>query len=537
MQTPFLIALKRGIAAMHKPGYSNENYIGIKWGRQVMAPNVDTGQDEEMEKLLSSSLCSETVKKIFAESADIVYREIRIRDKADLAVMIVYINGMVNLKIINGSIVDPLAKSRSFDECTTLSQVYKLSVNGVIGIAEIKETTSTRDAVNEMLAGNTLVLFDKLKSGIILNTVGFEKRAITPSSEESTYRSGKDAFVETFRTNTAMLRNKIKNPNLCIEEMIVGKQSNTRVGLAYMKNICNDDFVNKIRTRIQAINQDRVMSLRDLALSIVSEKYTPFPVFITTEKADNCSISLLEGKVAVLVDGIPYAIVLPGVFGDMFQSPSDYGYNFIASTLFRILQYICFFIAVVMPGFFISITTYHPDMIPYKLALSIAGSRMGTPFSVSVETIIMTLAFFTLIQASLQISRTVGGTISIVGGLILGEAAIQAGLVSPAVIVVVAVSSICSLAVPSKEGNNAIWIFQTLCTAVSMLLGLLGVVLSLLVMLFILAKLEPLGVPYLAPYFSTEKIQLEDSFLRYPRPLVRWRPLYLHPKNKRRMGS
>jgi spore germination protein KA len=443
---------------------------------------------------------------------------------------------MVNPEIINGFVVDPLSKSRSFEGCSTLSQAYQLCAGGVIGIADIKETDCTRDAVEGMLAGNTLALFDKLKSGLILNTIGFDKRAITAGTEESTYRSGKDVFVETFRTNTATLRKKIKSPNLCIEEMVAGKQSHTRIGLAYMRNICDDEFVDKVRKRIQAIDLDRIINIKDLGHCIVSERYTPFPVFVTTEKADSCCISLLEGKVAVLADEIPYAIVLPGVFGDIFQSPSDYGLNFMASTFFRLIQYICFVISVIAPGFFISITTYHPDMIPYRLSLSIAGSRMGTPFSVSVETIVMSLAFFALIQASLQISRTIGGTVSIVGGLILGEAAIQAGLVSPAVIVVVAVASITSLAIPNKEGNGAIWLFQALCTLFSMVLGLLGVALSLLIMLFILAKLEPLGVPYLSPYFATEKIHLEDSFLRYPQSMSKWRPSYLHPKNRRRIG-
>ena len=246
----------------------------------------------------------------------------------------------------------------------------------------------------------------------------FRKRSISPGSEESTFRSAKDSFVETLRVNTAMMRRKISSPHLVLEETTVGKQSNTRICIAYMRNICNNTFVKKIRSRIDKINQDKALSIKDIYMNIVKEKYTPFPMAVTTEKPDVCAMSLLDGKVALIIDELPYALVLPAVFGDFFQSAGDYSENFIITSLFRILRMACFLIAIALPGFYISVVTFHPEMIPYKLAISIAASRLGTPFSVVIEVLIMTFAFYVLIQASMQISKVIGGAISIVGGLV-----------------------------------------------------------------------------------------------------------------------
>ena len=242
----------------------------------------------------------------------------------------------------------------------------------------------------------------------------------------------------------------------------------------------------------------------------------------------------MRGKIAIIVDELPYALLLPAVFGDFFQAPSDYGDNFIIASFFRIIRYLCFFLAMLLPGFFVAVTSFHPEMIPYKLAVAIGASRSGTPFSMLTEILIMTFAFFTLIQASMMISQAIGSTISIVGGLVLGQAAITANIVSPAVIVVVAAAAICSVAVPNKEVKSALWILQLLCTLLSALLGLIGIVLTLLIVFFLLAKLSPLNVPYLAPYGSWKPLQLDDSIIKFPDNLIKRRPLHLKPKNKRR---
>lgn len=496
----------------------------------------DTQNINDKDDLMSKELTSDNIKKIFAESSDVIYRDILIGNKANLKVTLFYVDGMINQRMIDDDIVSPLSTSKFFETCVSVPQAFSLSLNGVIEASSIMPTQSTKEAVQLMLFGLTILVFDKIKSALIINTIAFEKRSISAATEENTYRSGKDSFVETLRMNTATLRKKIKSHNLVIEEKMIGKQTNTRYCIAYMHNICNESFISTVRKRMESINQDRVMTIRDVYTNVLKEKYTPFPAAIITEKPDSCCMSILEGRIAVIIDELPYSIVLPAVFGDFFQSTSDYSDNFLVTSFFRIIRYFCFFLSIVLPGFFVAVTTFHPEMIPYSLAIKIAASRTGVPFSMITEVLLMTLAFFILVQASLQISRAIGATISIVGGLVLGQAAITAGIVSPATIVVVATAAISSMAVPNKEVNSAIWLFQLLCTVLSSVLGLIGMVITLLIIFFILAKLKPLGVPYLSPYATGKPLQLEDSIIKFPDNLIKKRPLFLNPRNKRRMG-
>lgn len=497
---------------------------------------ADTQNINDKDELLSKELTSENIKKLFKESSDITNRDILIKNRPDLKVTLFYVDGMTNMKIIDDDIVYPLATSKWFDNCVSLQQAFNLSQNGAIETSSIKPTQSTKDAIEAMLIGMSIVVFDKLKSALIVNTIGFEKRSISPATEENTYRSGKDSFVETMRMNTATLRKKIKSHNLVIEESSLGKQTNTRYCFAYMHNICNESFITTVKQRIASINQDRVMTIQDIYSNVVKEKYTPFPTALITEKPDVCCRSLLEGRVVIIIDELPYSLILPAIFGDFFLSATDYTDNFLVASFFRIIRYFCFFLAVIFPGFFVAVTTFHASMIPYSLAIKIAASRSGVPFSMFIEVLIMSLAFFILVQASLQISRAIGATISIVGGLVLGQAAITAGIVSPAVIVVVATAAIASMAVPNKEINSVIWLFQLACTILSSIFGLIGMIITLLLMFFMLAKLKPLGVPYLSPYTALRPLQLQDSIIKFPENLIKKRPLFLDPKNKRRMG-
>ena len=490
---------------------------------------------EEDTDSLHGSVTTDSIKQLpFSESDDIIYRDFYIKNQTTLKVTVIYIDGMANTKMIDDNIIFALSTSEWYDNCITLDQAYHLSLNGALDISSIKPTQSLEEAIGAIFVGKTILVFDQLKSALILDTIGFEKRSITQATEENTYRSGKDSFVETLRTNTSILRKKIKSHNLCLEEVTIGKQSNTRICIAYMHNICNDLFVEQIKKNISRINQDKVMSIRDIYTNAVEEKFSLFPTAIVTEKPDVCCMSLLEGKIAVIIDEVPYSLLFPAVFGDLFQSSADYGQNYLIASFFRAIRYFCFFFSIILPGFFVAITTFHTEMIPYNLAISIAQSRTGTPFSMFTEILIMSFAFFILIQASLQISQSIGATISIVGGLVLGDAAIAAGIVSPAVIVVVATAAICSMAIPSKETNSAIWLFQLMCTLLSAILGLIGLIVGLLILIFMLAKLEPLGVPYLSPYVNRGSVQLEDSIIRFPNSLIKRRPMYLHPKNIRR---
>jgi len=489
---------------------------------------------EETDGLKQLSLNSDELKKLFSSSADVVFHSVRIGGNPALSVALVFIDGLADQKVIDDNIVTPLVQSPLLVPCLSMADAYKISLNGALQVSGIKPAGDMAEAVLALLSGKTLVCFDKLQNILLLDTINCEKRGIESSKEESSYRTSKDSFVETLRVNTSMLRRKIKSSSLVMEEFTAGRQSNSRVCVAYMRNICSESLIRQVKQRIEAIDQDRVTCLQDIITNVVRQKYALFPLAIVTEKPEACAKQLLDGKIVVILDEMPYSLTFPAVFGDFFQSSTDYAGNFILVTFFRLLRYTCFLLAVVLPGFYISIVTFHPEMIPYELAIRIAATRSGVPFSVFLEALAMAFAFFTLLQASMLISQNIGSAISIVGGLVLGQAAITAGLVSPGVIVVVAASAICSLAVPNKEINMVSWIFQIACILLSSVLGLIGIVIGLLFLLFMMARLTPLDVPYLAPFAGTVKFQPEDTLIKYPDNFIKKRPMYLNPKNTRR---
>ncbi len=488
---------------------------------------------QEDDGLKQLPLTSEELQKLFSSSADVVFRVVQLRSRVPLNVTLVYVDGLTDQKMIDDNVIRPLSGG-VFQACSTLAEAFKLSQDGALEVSVVTAASDMAIAVSALLSGKALLCFDKLQSILTLSTIKFEKRTVDTATEEVPYRAAKESFVETLRINTALLRRKISSSSLVLEETTAGRQSNTRICIAYMRNICNESFITEVRKNIGEINQDCVASIQDITANVVRKKLPLFPIAVVTEKPEICARLLLEGRIAVIAAELPYAMIFPAVFNDFFQASGDYSVNFATMTFFRLLRYLCFILSITFPGFFISMVMYHPEMIPYDLAIRIAATRSGVPFSVFIEAIAMSFAFFALLQASLMIVQNVGGAVSIVGGLVLGQAAISAGLVSPAVIVIVAASSIFSLVVPLKELNMVGWISQFICTAFSALLGLLGLVIVLLTILFMLARLTPLGVPYLAPFAGTRHSQLSDTFIKAPENLIKDRPLFLSPKNRRR---
>jgi spore germination protein KA len=476
---------------------------------------------------------TESIQSKFGDSKDICIRQVYVHENKSLEMTLIFVDGLVDEKNINQYLLKPLSQSKAFNNVITIDEVFDCIKEGALYSSKIEVKSDINEILHAILSGNTALVFDSLKKTIIFSTVGFDKRTVSPPIEESTFGSPKDSFVETIRTNTGLLRRRIKSSDLTVEEIILGKESKTTISILYMDNICNDEFVKLVRERLSSIDQDRVMNNTDIVPYLDNRKLTLFPLTKSTEKPDLAAASLLDGKVIVLMDGMPYAVMLPATMADFFQISGDYQVNRAIGPFIRIIRYMLFLVSITVPAFYIAIIKFHNEMIPASLAKSIATSTAGMPFPITLEVILMSYAFYSLIQASLSMSKTFGGSISIVGGLVLGEAAITAKLISPAVIVIVATAAIASLASPNELIGTA-WLFQIFFIILSGLYGLFGVTSGLILFLAHLASLESLGVPYLAPFAGTKHLQLGDSLLRIPHRFLNKRPLYLHPKNKRK---
>lgn len=474
---------------------------------------------------------TEIIQSKFGNSEDVCIRQVYVHENKSLEMTLVFVDGLVDENNINQYLLKPLSQSDAFNEAQIITDVFNRIEEGALYSAKTEVKDNVDEIILSILSGNTALIFDSLEKAIIFSTIGYDKRAVSSPVEESTFGSPKDSFVETIKTNSALLRRRIKSPDLMVESMVLGKESKTTIGILYMKNICNDDFVKLVRERLSSIDQDRVMNNVDIVPYLNKRKFTLFPLTKSTEKPDLTASSLLDGKVIVLMDGMPYAVMLPATIVDFFQISGDYQVNRAIGSFIRIIRYTLFLISIIIPAFYIAIIKFHNEMLPASLAKSIATASAGMPFPITLEVILMSFAFYALIQASLSMSKTFGGSISIVGGLVLGEAAITAKLISPAVIVIIATAAIASLAAPNELIGTA-WLFQMFFIILSGFYGLFGVTSGLILFLAHIASLESLGIPFLAPFAGTKHLQLGDSFLRIPQRFLNSRPLYLQPKNR-----
>lgn len=485
-------------------------------------------EDKDME------LTTENLQKLLGSSKDIIFKRMEINADKNLPVILFYVDGMVDNTLISDYILKPLAEGVKFSEARTVKEVIALIDKGAIYYPSQKRHEKIADVINDVLSGGTALVFDSERVAFTFDTKGFEKRPVGPPIEESSLKGAKDSFVETLRVNTATIRKRIRTPNLVIEETVIGKETQTIVAVVYIRGKAVPDMVAEVKKRLEKINVDQYLFAQNLEESFIDNRYTPFPQILYSEKPDKFCTNIIEGRVGIVVDGYPFAMIVPATFNDLLQMPDDYNFNFIVGSFYRFLRWILLLVTLFLPGFYLSITEFHQEMIPTDLALSIAQSREGVPFPLFVEAMLTVLAFHILIQAGVGVWKTIGNTVSIVGGLVLGEAAINAKFISPGVVVIVAIASIATLALPNFELTTASSIWQIIIIFLSSILGLFGLVMGGVLLLYHLSTIEVLGVPYLSPFVANQGEQMEDTLFRFPLKTKEIKPKYLKTPNRRR---
>lgn len=496
--------------------------------------NEDNGFYNKQLDIKNMDITTTNLENIFKNSSDIRFTKLMVNTNDNLPVTLVFVEGLVNNSYISQYIMRPLTDGKQFKKARTLKQVLDLIELGAIYYSQQKITKNMNDVINSMMIGCCVLVFDVEKTAVILKTKGFDKRHIGTPTEEGSLKGSKDAFVETLRVNTGIIRRRIKNPNLVIEETTVGKQSNTSVAIVYINGITNEKIIAEVKKRIDKIDTDKVLSPNHIENYIVDNKYTIFPMVHYTEKPNVFCSSIIEGKIGIIIDGIPFTIIAPVNFFSFFIASDDHSYNYIVVSFFRCIAYGCYLIALLLPGFFISITTFNAEMIPTSLAMSIAETQRKIPFPIFIETVVMLFLFFILLLSAARLLKSIGNAVSVVGGLVLGEAAIAANLVSPSVIVVVSLTVICSLALANTDLMLSVWIAQFFIVFLSSIAGLFGLTIGLLIILIHLSKIETLGVPYLSPVVANDYEQMEDVLIKLPESLIKRRPAYLKTTNRKK---
>lgn len=457
---------------------------------------------------------------VFAGNMDFKKRILKINSNI---CTVFFIEGMVDTVALSRFIIEKLKY------INTLSESVE---KGEISFCVSEEATDKDTVIEGLLRGKTAVLY---KDETFLFDIRKTKdRSVDQPSEESAVKASKDCFVEELRTNTTLIRKKIVNKDLRIEQTVIGKQTNTSVAIVYIKSICSDRLVKEIKEKLKTIKNDGIITPGVIEQYLKSNIRSFFPQTVITERPDKIAKNLLNGRCAILVDGLPIGYILPASVAQLMSTPEDYSGNYVFASIVRLLRYFLLSVEVLLPGAYVALTTFHYEMLPSKLALSIAQAKMGVPFPVVFEVLTMLALFEVLVEAGLHMPQSSGQAVSIVGALVVGEAAISADLVSPAALIIVAISAISSFAMPNQEFSNGLRLWRIIITLLGAGFGLFGVVMGAVVLLAHLASLESFGIPYLAPFAGVKKVRIKDTVIVVPDMMNKMRPDELNVKNKRR---
>ncbi|MFD0710338.1 spore germination protein [Paenibacillus sp. GCM10027626] len=491
----------------------------------------ETKDNEDSIKLLEASLKKnlDYVRSKMGNSDDIVIREVEIQRNIKAAV--IYTDGLADSKSINHFLLGPILLEFADDIAYERQNMVELIKSKVLTVGEIKDVDHFGELFDALLSGDVLLLLDGYRQGIIISLKGWENRSVTEASTETIIRGPKESFIENLRTNTAMIRRKVRNPNLWLESRKIGKLSKTNVALMYIKGIVNEKTVEEVRKRLDRINIDGILESGYIEQLVQDATRTPFPTMYNTERPDVVAADLMEGRIAILVDGTPFVLIVPAVFIQFFQAAEDYYYRVEFSSLLRILRLICFFIALMGPSFYIAITTFHQEMIPGELLISLVAQRESVPFPAFVEALIMEVTFEILREAGIRMPRAIGQAVSIVGTLVVGTAAVDAGMVSAAMVIVVSITAISNFVFPAINMAIPIRILRFPLMALAASFGLLGILVGLLVLMLHLCGLRSFGVPYMSPMAPLVMEDIKDTLVRLPRWAMKTRPHFVGENN------
>ncbi|MFC3745738.1 spore germination protein [Paenibacillus sp. GCM10012306] len=470
------------------------------------------------------------IRQDMGESNDLVIRQVFYEHTEKVAAAVIYIDGMSDANIINQFITDVIiANMKKLSHHHEGLEVREtdpvvLAKELLIGVGSIQTVTEFGFLYKNLLSGEAVIFLDGSVQAYCADVRQWKGREIGESTNQTSIRGPRESFNETLRTNTSLVRRRIKDPRLWLETYSIGSITKTDVTIMYINGIAKPSVVDTVKSRLQSINIDSILDSGYIEELIEDGKYSLFPTVYNTELPDNVASQLLEGKVAILVDGTPNALLVPTQMISFFQSTEDYYQRSVYASLLRILRFIGFFISLLFPSLYIAITTFHRDMLPAPLLISLAAQREGVPFPAFIEAFIMEVTFEILREAGLRMPKATGQAVSVVGTLVIGQAAVEAGIVSAAMVIVVAITAISTFTVPAYSMSIPIRILRFLFMIVAASFGLLGIFMAIFVLLLHLCALRSFGEPYLSPISPYRKIEMQDSLLRMPRWLMFRRP-------------
>ncbi|MEW6723499.1 MAG: spore germination protein [Bacillota bacterium] len=492
--------------------------LGFLSASRHQIPKHRSGAPEERQPLsarLDENL--KTLRELFGGSIDLTIREFIVGSRPDLRAALVFLSGLVDKGTIDNQILRPLMVESVLAEKEgrlSPAQAPEQMAAGLITACATKQIDTVGAAAHSIVSGETLLLINGSGKALVVDTRGWRSRNVEEPEAEVVVHGPREGFTEDLHINLAQLRRKLRNPDLTIEVVTLGRQTRTDVAIIYLRKVANPKVVEEVRQRLQQLDIDAALASGYIEEYIEDNSFSPFATVANTERPDVVVAKLLEGRVAIAVNGTPFVLTVPMLMVESFQSPDDYYSRPYYATVVRWVRYAGFAMSVLGPPAYVALTTFHQELIPTPLLISMAVAREGTPFPVVLEALIMGLMFEVLREAGIRLPRPVGQAVSIVGALVIGESAVRAGLIAAPMVIVTAATAIASFTVPAQADAAAL--LRLSFTVLAGAMGAFGIGIGLMGTLIHLASLRSFGTPYLSPLAPLSTEDLKDVLVRAP---------------------
>lgn len=493
------------------PGVDTSKFKDFKYTKIDMYQKIPMGLEKNIRML----------EELFhiPKNKDINIKRIRISDKYNG--IIVYLRGMTDIKLIDQYIIKPLleyrienVKNQNNDEIVTEKKRLDFIQDQIVQMSRTQKYDHIKDIANEILDGNTAFYLDGEDKYLLCYTKGFQKRALDVPQIEGSIKGSQEGFNEDLDTNVSLIRKIIKNKDLVTEKLRVGSSNNNDCAIMYMDGIVNPSIVDEVKRRINSIDTDFINGSGMLEQYIQDDSWSVIPTLLSTERPDRTANYIMDGKVAIITFGTPYAIIVPVTFFLLFHTAEDNSLKWQHSLILRITRMFGLLVAITLPGIYISLANYHQEMIPTSLLIAIATSRENVPFPTIVEIIFMEISFDLIREAGIRIPGIIGNTIGIVGGLIIGQAAVQASIISPVLIIIIGFTSLGNYSIPDFNLGYGTRIFRLLFIVLGALLGFLGISIGIILLIMILSSIKSFGVPFFSITSPKTRTSNDSAFNR-----------------------
>ena len=465
--------------------------------------------------------------------SDILIRPMRLGDKHKVDCLMVYIEVAVSNMMLDDSALGKMINH--FWEISP-EDIQEFVRHNSLGIADVKKLENLDESIDAMLAGNAVFFIDGYDKAMKISSKGYPSTGVMEAESEKVLRGSREGFSDSVKSNSALIRKRLRDTRLKVEEYKIGVRSHTLTQVLYMDDLVHEGLLEEVKGRLEEFQIDGILDSGMLEQLTEDVWYSPFPQYQTTERPDRAVQEILKGKVVILCDNSPEALILPGNFSSFMESSEDWYHRFEMASFLRILRYLAVIMATVLPGLYLAVIRFHTQILPSALILSFAEAREGVPFSSVVELIFLELAFELIREAGVRVPGSLGNAIGIVGGLVIGQAAVEANLVSPIVVMIVALTALGSMTVPNEEFAAAFRLVKYGFLILGGYLGIYGIVLGVYLVIGHLAGLISFGIPYLVPFIKKEqKGSRGEGVLRVPLRKRVLRPLYAREEQKIRL--